>query len=158
MKLSFRKGVNFGVTSAIITTLGLMTGLDASTGSTIVVLAGILIIAVGDAMSDSLAMHISEESEDHHTKREIWEATLATFSAKFVIACTFIIPVLVLPLGTAIVAGVVWGLFLISVLSFVIAKNQKVKPIPIMAEHLVIAATVILVAKYIGEAVAMWAG
>jgi VIT1/CCC1 family predicted Fe2+/Mn2+ transporter len=157
MKNSFRKGVSFGVTSAIITTLGLMTGLNASTGSVAVVIAGILVIAVADAMSDALGMHISEESEDHHSQKEIWEATLATFGAKFVIACTFLVPVLLLPLGTAITASIVWGLFLISALSYVIAKNQKVKPLPIIAEHVIIAIAVIAIANYIGEAVAAFA-
>ncbi|MFH0956518.1 MAG: hypothetical protein V1813_01505 [Candidatus Aenigmatarchaeota archaeon] len=157
MKHSFRKGVSFGVTSAIITTLGLMTGLNASTGSAVVVIAGILVIAIADAMSDALGMHISEESEDHHSHKEIWEATLATFGAKFVVASTFVIPVMLFSLGTAIMASVAWGLLLITILSYIIAKNQKEKPLPIIAEHVVIAVAVIIIANYVGEAVAAFA-
>ena len=44
MKDSLRTGVSFGLTSAVITTLGLMIGLHSGTHSRIVVLSGILTI------------------------------------------------------------------------------------------------------------------
>jgi hypothetical protein len=49
MKDSIRTGISFGLTSAVITTLGLMVGLHSGTHSKIVVLAGILTIAIADA-------------------------------------------------------------------------------------------------------------
>ncbi|MBU0527026.1 hypothetical protein KKE92_00970, partial [Candidatus Micrarchaeota archaeon] len=82
LKNSIRTGIAFGLTSAIITTLGLMVGLDSTTHSKVVVLGGILMIAVGDALSDSLGIHISEESKKTDGK-SVWEATLSTFAAKF---------------------------------------------------------------------------
>jgi len=54
MKDSLRTGISFGLTSAVITTLGLMVGLHSGTHSKIVVLAGILTIAIADAFSDAL--------------------------------------------------------------------------------------------------------
>jgi len=63
MKDSLRTGVSFGLTSAVITTLGLMVGLQSGTHSKIVVLAGILTIAIADAFSDALGIHVSEEAE-----------------------------------------------------------------------------------------------
>ena len=54
-----KKGFSFGLTSAVITTLGLITGLDSSTGSKIVVISGILTIALADAFSDALGMHMA---------------------------------------------------------------------------------------------------
>ena len=62
MKIAIRKGLGFGLTSGIITTLGIIVGLDASTNSKIVVIGGILFIAVTDSLSDALGMHISEEA------------------------------------------------------------------------------------------------
>ena len=67
MKLSIRKGFSFGLTSGIITTLGLIVGLYSGTGSKTIVLAGIIVIAVADALSDSVGIHISEEAENKHT-------------------------------------------------------------------------------------------
>lgn len=62
MKNSIKKGLGFGLTSSIITTLGLIIGLYSSTNSVLAIIGGIIIIAVTDSFSDSLAIHISEET------------------------------------------------------------------------------------------------
>ncbi len=62
MKLTTRAGFNFGLTSGIITTLGLMVGLKPSTQSYYVVNDGILTIDVADALSESIGMHFAVES------------------------------------------------------------------------------------------------
>lgn len=63
MKNSLKIGICFGITSGIITTLGLMMGLESGTNSRLVVLGGIFTIAIADAFSDALGIHISEESQ-----------------------------------------------------------------------------------------------
>lgn len=154
MKLSMMKGFSFGLTSGIITTLGLIIGLHSSTHSPLAVISGILVIAISDALSDAFGIHMSEESEDEHTNREIWEATAATFLSKFIFASTFIAPVLLLPLQMAIVASAAWGLSLIAVLSFHLARRQGARPHRVMAEHLAITLFVILMAHEIGDWIA----
>ena len=151
MKLSIRKGFGFGLTSGIITTLGLIVGLDSSTHSKIVVIGGVLIIAIADALSDALGMHISEEYEAKHSTQEIWESTIATFISKFVFALTFIIPILLFELNTAIIVSAIWGLTLITIFSYFIAKQEKAKPFSVVAEHLVIAILVIIVTHFVGD-------
>ena len=150
MKHSLIVGFSFGLTSGIITTLGLMVGLHSGTHSKLVVIGGVLTIAIADAFSDALGIHISEESENKHTATEIWESTIATFLSKFVFALTFIIPVLLLQLTTAIIVSVVWGLSLLGLFSFYIAKVQGVKPWNVVIEHLVIAVVVIILTHYAG--------
>jgi len=151
MKHSLKTGFSFGLTSAIITTLGLMVGLQSGTHSKIVVIGGILIIAIADAFSDALGIHISEESENKHSTKEIWQSTIATFLSKFFFALTFIIPVLLFELSTAIVISVIYGLIILSIFSFKIAKEQKNKPIKVIAEHLIIVLVVIVITHYVGE-------
>jgi len=150
MKLSLRKGFSFGLTSAIITTLGLIVGLYTGTHSRIAVIGGILIIAIADALSDSLGIHVSEEAENKHTGREVWESTLSTFLSKFVFAMTFLIPVLLFELQAAILVSVVWGMLLLSVLSFSIARTSKTNPVRVIVEHLGIALVVIIITYYLG--------
>ncbi len=151
MKHSLIVGFSFGLTSGIITTLGLMVGLHSGTHSKLVVIGGVLTIAIADAFSDALGIHISEESENKHSTKEIWESTIATFFSKFAFALTFIVPVLLFQLSTAIIVSVVWGLSLLGLFSFYIAKAQKVKPWKVVIEHLVIALIVIIITHYAGE-------
>jgi len=154
MRLSIRKGFSFGLTSGIITTLGLIVGLHSGTHSNIVIIGGILVIAIADAMSDALGVHVSEESENKHSTKEIWESTVSTFLSKFVFALIFIIPVLFLQLSTAIIVCVIWGLSLITIFSYYIAKQQNVKPYRIILEHLIIAIMVIMITHYVGDWIA----
>jgi len=151
MKHSLIVGFSFGLTSGIITTFGLMVGLHSGTHSKLVVIGGVLTIAIADAFSDALGIHISEESENKHTTKEIWESTIATFLSKFVFALAFIVPVLLFQLTTAIIVSVVWGLSLLGFFSFYIAKRQKVNPWKVVIEHLVIALVVIIMTHYAGE-------
>lgn len=154
MKHSLKVGFTFGTTSGIITTLGLLIGLHSGTHSKIIIIGGILTIAIADAFSDALGIHISEESEDIHSTKEIWEATISTFLFKLLFALTFIIPILWLSLLTAIKFSIIWGLSLLGVLSYNIAKKQKKKPWKVIAEHLSIAIIVIIITHYIGDWVA----
>ncbi len=150
MKPSIKKGLSFGLTSAIITTLGLMIGLCSGTGSRLVVIGGIITIAIADAFSDALGIHIAEESQNQNSVREVWEATIFTFLFKFVFALTFIVPVLLCSLKTAILVSVVWGLLLLGILSFHMARDQQMRPWKVISEHLLIAALVIVATYYVG--------
>lgn len=151
MRDSIRTGITFGLTSAAITTLGLMVGLNSGTNSRIAVLGGILTIAIADAFSDALGIHISEEAENNHTSQQIWVATTVTFLAKFLFSATFAVPIVVLPLSTAIVTSIIWGLAILVILSFVIARAQGEPPKNIIGEHLVIALVVIAVSQWVGS-------
>ncbi|MEE9200190.1 MAG: VIT1/CCC1 transporter family protein [Candidatus Brocadiales bacterium] len=148
---SIRTGLSFGLTSGIITTLGVIVGLHSSTHSRIAVLGGILIIAIADASSDALGIHIAEEFENTHTEKEIWQSTVSTFLFKFVCALTFVVPVILLDFHTAIVVSVVWGLSVLSILSYIIAREQNKKPWLIIGEHLLVAVAVICATHYIGD-------
>ena len=150
---SIKTGLSFGLTSATITTLGLMVGLHAGTNSKLVVIGGILIIAIADAFSDALGIHISEESENKHTTPEIWEATIATFLAKFIFASTFVVPLLLFPLGTAIIISVLYGMTLLSIFSLYLARGQGERPWKVIGEHLLIAVVVVIITHYVGDAV-----
>ncbi|MCK4533684.1 hypothetical protein KAU39_07845 [bacterium] len=154
MKHSLKTGLSFGLSSGVITTLGLIIGLNASTKSKAVIIGAIIIMAVSDAFSDAMGIHFSEESENKHCRKEIWESTGATFLCKFIFAMTFIIPVLFLKLFPAIVVSIIWGVFLLVVFSLYLAKEQKVSPKGVIVEHLIVILTVIILTHNIG----LWVG
>jgi len=154
LKNSLKTGISFGLTSGIITTLGLMIGLGSGTNSKIAVIGGILTIAIADAFSDALGIHISEEFENQHTTKEVWISTIYTFLSKFIFAMSFVIPVLLFQLQTAIIISIIWGLLLLCSFSFYISKEQKVNPLKVVGEHLIIALLVIIITHYVGDLIA----
>jgi len=155
MNGSYRTGFSFGITSGIITTLGLIVGLQSGTQSKLAVFGGILTIAIADAFSDSLGIHISSESSNH-TQKQVWQSTFATFIAKFFFALSFLIPILLFQLPTAIVVSIFWGLFLLSILSYYIAKKEKVKPWKVILEHISIAVIVVIITHFLGILIRNW--
>lgn len=149
-----RTGLFFGATSGVITTIGLIVGLNSGTQSVTAVLGGIMVIAVADAMSDALGIHLAEEANPDTDHMHVWAATIVTFLTKFIFSISFAIPLLLLPLVTAVIASVVWGLLVIVVLSFFLARSQGESPVSIIAEHVGIAVLVLVLSHYIGVWVA----
>ncbi len=150
MKASWTTGLSFGLTSGVITTLGLMVGLHAGTQSRAVVLGGIVTIAIADALSDALGIHITEEA-NRRESRHVWESTAITFAAKFVTAASFAVPVLWLPLEQAMPVSLGWGLGLLALLSWTVARTQRLPAWTVVAEHLAIAVAVVAATFYIGR-------
>jgi vacuolar iron transporter family protein len=151
MKDSIKKGFSYGLTSGVITTLGLMVGLNSSTHSKFVVLGGVLTIAVADALSDALGIHVSVEAENKYSHKEVWEATISTFLTKFIFALTFLVPILLFDLSTAVLVSVGWGVLLLSIFNYNLAKKQKTDPWKIILEHLVLTLVVIIITYYLGS-------
>ena len=64
---------------------------------------------------------------------------------------TFVVPALLLPLSAAIAVNLIWGMSILSVLSYVIAKSQGQPSWKIVGEHLLIAIVVITVTHWVGN-------
>lgn len=148
MKKEVKTGLGFGLTSGVITTLGLMVGLVTGTGSRLAVVGGVLTIAVADAFSDAVGMHISQEFRNQEEGNgKAWLSAFFTFLFKLVVAASFVIPVLVFDLQLAMMVSIFWGAFLLGIFSYRMTE-EKQKAWRVMAEHL-FAATVVVVATYL---------
>ena len=148
---SLKTGLGFGLASGIITTLGLIVGLNAGTSSVKVIIAGILTIAVADALSDSLGIHISEEAEGKKNHQEIWKSTFYTGFFKFIVAISFLIPLVFFQLNTAIFFMIGWGILLLGSFSYVLSKWNKTNSFTTIGEHLLVAGVVLILANYAGQ-------
>lgn len=152
-------GISFGLTTAVITSLGMIVGLHSATSSKLAVVAGIVIMAVADGLSDSVSLHIVEEAEVEkerakHTPKEIWLTTLFTFLAVSGFSLTFLIPILIFTLKTAVAASIAWGILLLIFLNFYIAKIRKANPVKLISEHILLAIIVIIISYLIGNLIA----
>ena len=124
-----------------------MVGLHSGIHSRTVAIGGIVTIAIADAMSDTLGIHVSEESKNSGPTRQIWEATVATFVA----AMIFVAPVMTRPLDQAIVISAIWGLLVLAVLSFFVAQAQAIPPWKVIGEHLLITLCVVVITHAVGN-------
>ena len=154
-------GVSFGLTSGVITALGMLVGLYSATSSKLAVIAGIVIMAIAGGLADAAGLHISEESElekgrAKHTSKEVWLTTLFTFLSVAGFILTFTIPILIFSLNVAIFVAVGWGGLLLIILNFNIAKIRKENPIKLISEHILLALFVIVVSRGLGNLIAKY--
>jgi VIT1/CCC1 family predicted Fe2+/Mn2+ transporter len=154
-------GISFGLTSGVITSLGMIVGLHSATSSKLAVVAGIIVMAIADGLADAAGLHMSEESEQErgeakHSSKEIWLTTLFTFLSVTGFILTFSVPIFIFPLKIAIPVAIAWGVLLLILLNFYIAKIKRVSPTGLILEHIFLALFVIVVSHYAGHLIAKW--
>jgi VIT1/CCC1 family predicted Fe2+/Mn2+ transporter len=143
---------SFGATAAIVTSIGLIVGLDAATATKATILSGLLIVAIADNLTDSLSIHIYQESE-RLEPRAAFRATLINFAVRLGLSLSFVFLMVILPLRVAVVVSIMWGLLLLTGLSYVLARTRKLPVLPEIAKHVAVAAVVMLSSKAIGHIV-----
>lgn len=141
---------SFGATSAIITNLGLIVGLDVMNHPRAAMIGGILIIALADNIADSFGIHIYQESECL-SKREVWVSTFANFVTRIGVSLTFILLVLLLPPALVVPCSVVWGLLLLVFISYAISRERGLNPFSSILEHILIAVFVVVLSHFVGH-------
>lgn len=141
---------SFGATSAIITNLALITGLDSASNARMEIIAGLLVIALADNLSDALGIHIHQETEFSRAS-EVWFSTFTNFSARLLISIGFILFVAFLPIRTAVVCSVVYGFTVLTVISAIVAREKRRNVCVLACEHAVIAVLVVLVSHRLGH-------
>jgi VIT1/CCC1 family predicted Fe2+/Mn2+ transporter len=107
-----------------------------------------MVFAVADNISDSLGLHIFQES-DLKKSKVVNVSTFSNFFARFLVVMVFVSLVVFLPINYAVILSIIFGVSLLSVLSYFIAKEQKTNPYKSILEHLAIAVLVIVVSYFL---------
>jgi VIT1/CCC1 family predicted Fe2+/Mn2+ transporter len=144
--------VSFGSPAAIVTSMALIVGLGAETVTRAAIVGSLLIIAVADNLTDSLSVHIYQESE-RLAQRQAFRTTLANYAARLGTALSFVALFIVLPPPVATYACVAWGFALLSGLTYLLARARNVKPFAEIIKHAGVAVAVILIGRVIGMAI-----
>jgi VIT1/CCC1 family predicted Fe2+/Mn2+ transporter len=144
--------ISFGSPAAIATSMALVVGIDSATASKATVLASLLIIGIADNLSDSLSVHIYQESE-RLAQRHAFRTTIANYLARFTVAASFFFLFLALPTAAAVYVCMVWGFLLLAVLSYLLAKARGVNAWSEILKHTSVAAVVVVVSKVLGMAI-----
>lgn len=155
MTSEFRKLSNyiFGSAAAIITNVSLIVGMGSAQAGKGPIIGALLTIAIADNISDSLGIHLYKESEGYGGKLSLL-ATALSFAARLVVSLSFIAIVLALPISTAIPIAIIWGLLLLTVLSYLINRSRNLSSVMEIAKHLFVALIVIWLSRYAGYLIA----
>ncbi|MBZ5549639.1 MAG: hypothetical protein LAO22_17065 [Acidobacteriia bacterium] len=148
--------ISFGGTAAIVTSMALMAGLESANAAKATEVSALLIAAVADNLTDSLSVHLYQESEGLE-RREAFVGTLANFATRLIVCISFVLMVLLFERRTAAVGGVVWGLSLLGVLSYMLARQRNVSALSEVAKHVGVAAVIVFVSKIIGQWITAYA-
>lgn len=133
--------------------MALIAGLDAAHAGRASVVSALLIAAVADNLTDSLSVHMYQESERIEQK-EVFLGTLSNFATRLIVCTSFVLIVLVLPERYAAIWGIAWGLSLLVVLTCILARYREVSALSEVGKHLAAAAAIILVSQNVGRWIA----
>jgi len=141
--------VSFGAVSAIVTSIGLIIGLGTVGISTPTIIAGLLIVGLADNLTDSLSIHVYQESEKLE-QQAAFEATISNFVTRLLISISFVIVVLVFSSSTAVFVSLAWGIALLTGVTWLVAKSRGANVTTEVLKHLAVAAVVIVASRAIG--------
>jgi len=140
--------ISYGSTAAIVTSMALITGLNAAATGKSILISALLITALADNLTDSLSIHIYQESE-RLDEREAFIGTLSNFMTRLLGSLSFILLVVVFPPNIVVLGSIIWGMLLLGALSCFLARERNVGIISEVIKHLVVAAAVLIMSKAI---------
>jgi hypothetical protein len=146
---------SFGAVSAVITCLAIIISFDTNDTSKLVIIGSLCVIALADNISDTLGIHIYQEGE-FSSFRNVWRATLSNFITRLCVILIFILFVVTLPPLLASVFSILYGFLILTIISYLVARKKNLAPKMIIAEHLVIAALVLGLSKYVTYVIRLW--
>jgi hypothetical protein len=146
--------VSFGAVSAIVTSIGLIIGFGAAGISKTTIIAGLLIVGVADNLTDSLSIHIYQESEKLE-EHAAFGSTLGNFGTRLLISLSFVALVLVFSNTNAVLASLLWGGSLLTGLTWLVAESRGANVTAEIFKHLAVAVVVIAVSRAIGTLIGL---
>jgi VIT1/CCC1 family predicted Fe2+/Mn2+ transporter len=144
------RDISFGTTSALVTGMALVTGLDAAGTARATIVAGLLVFALADNLTDSLSLHVYRESARPSNTTGA-RATLANFLARACVSASFVLIVALAPARLAVPLALVWGTAALGALTTVLARERRAAIATEILKHLALAAVVIGTSKLIGR-------
>jgi len=134
--------IAYGGTAAVVTSTALISGLSAAGATRAVMASALLIAAFADNLADALSVHIFQESENLEMKDAL-SGTITNFLTRIFLCVSFIPLVWIFPLEHVEKAGVAWGMSLLVILTYLVARERRANIPTEVLKHLVVAIVVI---------------
>jgi hypothetical protein len=147
--------VSFGAASAIVTSMGTIIGFGAASISKPTIIAGLLIVGIADNATDSLSIHIYQESEKLE-QHAAFRAMIGNFATRLIISLSFIALVFSFSSTKLLLACLVWGVLLLAGLTWFVAVNRNANVLAEVLKHLTVAAAVIAASLATGAFISIY--
>ena len=142
--------ISYGGTAAIVTSTALISGLNAAHATRSTIISALLIAALADNLTDALSIHIFQESEKVGQK-DAFTGTITNFLSRLLLCVSFVLLVGLFPLVHVAKAAIIWGVLLLATLTYLVARERQVNPMPEVLKHLLVASLVITLSMIIGH-------
>lgn len=150
VKVLKTRKISYGGTAAVVTSMALISGLGEANAAKPVIVSALLIAAIADNLTDSLSIHTFQESEQLDQKDAL-TGTITNFLTRLLLGISFVLLVELFPLSHVTKAAIIWGMLLLSTLTYFVARERKAPPLREVLIHLAIAFIVITVSMMIGH-------
>jgi vacuolar iron transporter family protein len=107
----------------------------------------LVLIAIADNIADSFGIHVYQESQSKSPK-QVRRTTFNNFATRLIVVAVYAMIILFTSISLAVILSIIFSALIIIVLSYFIAKHQKVKPFVAIAQHTALAA-IIIIASFI---------
>ena len=144
--------MSYGGTAAVITSIGLVVGFVTATGSRGALVGSLLIVGLADNITDSLSIHIYQESEGLEAARAL-RTTAINSATRLLVTATFVVLAVLVPRSWLAPAAIIWGTLLLSALTQALARERHVSTGRELGLHLSVAAAVVFLSWVIGTVI-----
>lgn len=142
--------ISYGGTAAVVTSMALISGLNAADATKAVIVSALLIAAFADNLTDALSFHIFQESEQLDQK-DAFTGTITNFVTRLLLCISFALLIGLFPIAHAAIVATIWGMLLLAIMTYLVARERKVKPILEVIKHLLVASAVVLASNVTGH-------
>lgn len=146
--------IAFGMSSAIMTVMGMIVGLASAHQSATAIIGGIASVGLADSMADSLSVYTAKKSERGSSEKVAFRNALATFWSKLFFSMSFLVIFMVLPTGYAMIFSIVWGFSLLAFINFLISYVQGESVVWGIFKNISLAIFIVLVSFFVGNLIA----
>jgi len=150
IKESGSQGAVFGFMEGVVMLMGVLIGL-ATTGDKRIAVLGVLAAGVADAFANTAGFHVSQESEGIYTQKSIRLSTVWCFFATIAASIAVSIPLILLPLNSAIAVSFIIAITTLVLIAMYVSKYHHVKGIRLIIEYVVIGVVAAIATHYIGK-------
>lgn len=143
--------VAFGMSSAVMTVLGIIIGLISANQPLNAVIGGIASVALADSMADALGVYTAKRSERGSSPKIALKSGLYTFWSKLIFSSSFLLWFFIFPLQVSVMVSMAWAFVILVFINFLISYAQDEPILTNILKNVGLACIIVLASFLVGN-------